>query len=57
MRNGHAAIKSVDSATGIALCTTKQATTGEVVLSDTVTLTRFKTLASGIVVPLVREVE
>ena len=30
----------------------KQATDGEVVLSDTVTLTRFKALAPGIVVPL-----
>ncbi len=57
MRNGHAVIKAVDSVKGIALYTTKQATDGEVVLSDTVTLTRFKTLASGTVVPLVKEDE
>ncbi len=59
MRNGHAVIKSVVSVPGIALYTTKRATDGEVVLSDTVTLTRFKTMASdsGIVVPLVRENE
>lgn len=52
MRNGMAVAKPVHSVAGIALYTTKQATGGEVVLSDTVTLTRFKTLASGIVVAL-----
>ena len=55
MRNGHAVVKPVHSVTGIALYTTKQATDGEVVLSDMVTLTRFKTLALDIVVPLARE--
>jgi hypothetical protein len=57
MRNGYAVIKSVHSVKRVSLYTTKQATDGEVVLSDTMTLTRFKTLASDIVVPLVAEVE
>ena len=57
MRNGHAVLTSVNDVKGIALYTTKQATDGEVVLSDTVTLTRFKRLASGMVVPLVGEYE
>jgi hypothetical protein len=39
---------------GIALYTTKHATDGEVVLSDTVTLARFKKLTSNIVIPFVR---
>ena len=55
MRNGQAVIKPVHSAKGVALYATKQATDGEVVLSDTVTLTRFKALATDVVVPLVRE--
>jgi hypothetical protein len=36
--------KPVRAVNGIALYTTKQATDGEVLLSDTVTSTRFKTL-------------
>ncbi len=57
MRNGHAVIKPVRDVTGIALYTTKQATDGEVVLSDTVTLARFKALAQHVVVPLAGEHE
>lgn len=57
MRNGQAVVKPVRDVTGIALYTTKQATDGEVVLSDTVTLTRFKALAPDIVVPFAGEPE
>lgn len=57
MRNGHARIKPVHSVVGIALYTTKQATDGEVVLSDTVTRARFRTLAPVTVVPLSGERE
>ena len=55
MRNGLAVAKPVHSVPGVALYTTKSATDGEVVISDTVDLRRFKALASGIVVPLARE--
>lgn len=55
MRNGMAVAKPVHSVTEIALYTTKSATDGEVVISDTITLRRFKSLASGIVVPLARD--
>jgi hypothetical protein len=57
MRNGQAVIKPVYSAKGVALYTTKEAADGEVVLSDATTLTRFKALATDVVVPLVREDE
>lgn len=57
MRNGMAVAKPVHSVPGIALYMTKQASDGEVFLSDTVTLRRFKALASEIVVPFAREGE
>lgn len=52
VRNGHAVIKRVRDVRGVALYTTKQATDGEVVLSDTVTLARFGDLETSVVVPL-----
>ncbi len=55
MRNGHAVVKLVRDVIGISLYTTKQAIDGEVVLSDTVTLARFKALAQDLVVPLAGE--
>ncbi len=57
MRNGHAVVKPVRDVIGIALYTTKLAIDGEVVLSDTVTLARFKALAQDLVVPLAGEHE
>ncbi len=57
MRNGHAVVKPVSDVIGIALYMTKQATDGAVVLSDTVTLARFKALAQDMVVPLAGEHE
>lgn len=56
MRNGMAVAKKVYNVSGVALYTTKGAADGEVTISDTVTLNRFKSLACGdIVVPLARE--
>jgi len=57
MPNGHAAIRRVYDVTGIALYTTKQATDGEVVVSDTVTLPMFRSQLADVVVPLVPEDE
>ncbi len=57
MRNGHAAIKLVYDVPSIALYTTKSATDGEVVVSDTVTLPMFRSKLTDIVVPLLREGE
>jgi hypothetical protein len=57
MRHGHAAIKRVHDVAGIALYTTKRATDGEVVISDTVKLPMFRAMVTDIVVPLAREVE
>jgi hypothetical protein len=57
MRHGHAAIKLVNDVAGIALYTTKMATSGDVVISDTVTLPMFRAMVTDIVVPLAREGE
>lgn len=55
-RNGNAHVEPVYSGTGIAMYATKQVTCREVMLSDTITLARMKTLAPRIVVPLEPEV-
>ena len=55
-RNGHAHVEPVYSRTGIAMYMTKQVGYSEVMLSDTISLCKAKTLASHIVVPLEPEV-
>ena len=50
-------IKLIHDVPGIAFYTSKRATDGEVVVSDTVTLPMFKAMVTDTVVPLVPEDE